>query len=345
MKTKRIKSAKELIKEDAKKQMLKKQKREESKKYSALLKENDELKKFVSFYDESQNFVPKLIDFAVEDKNTHSEATAVVLASDWHIEQRVDPRRLTYTNVYNLEIAEARSKQFFQNVVKLIKKEQESTKIENLVLWLGGDFISSNIHEALVAICLLGPAQAIIMAEEILIGGIQYILDNTSLKITCPTSCGNHSRITKKIWISTEEDNSLETIIYHNIKKHFEKEERFELIMPLGPVTIIDVYGKSIAFGHGHHGVKYSGGVGGIDVPLRRHILRKYSQRNIYMYCLGHFHQYKQDTNFAVNGSMIGWDDYSESMGFEYDKPRQTFFLIDKKRDSRTVTTPIMFDR
>lgn len=310
-----------------------------------LEKENKELKKIVDIFNTSLEYTPSLIRKEIKDKKPNTEATAVVLASDWHLEQRVDPRRLTYFNEYNINIAEDRSKQFFINVVKLLNKEQKTTKIENLILWLGGDFISGNIHDALTAICAFGPAQAIIFAQELLIGGIQFLLDNTDVKITCPTSCGNHSRITKKVWISTEEDNSLETIIYHNIKQYFKGNPRFELLMPSGPITILNVYDKKIAFAHGHHGVKFMGGVGGIDVPLRKYILKKFSKLPMfYMICIGHFHQYKQDSSFAVNGSMIGYDDYSESMGFEFDVPRQTFFLIDKKRDSRTVTVPIMFD-
>lgn len=309
-----------------------------------LIKENKELRKLVDIFNASTDFQPVSIERKLSDKSSKTEATAIVLASDWHLEQRVDPRRLTYHNEYNLQISETRSKQFFQNVVKLLIKEQQSTKIEHLVLWLGGDFISSNIHEALTAICLLGPSQAIIFAQELIIGGIQYLLDNTNVQITCPTSCGNHSRITKKVWISTEEDNSLETIIYHNIKQYFRNEKRFELIMPEGPVTFLSVYGKTLAFAHGHHGVKYQGGIGGLAVPLKRHILRKYSKRSIYMLCIGHFHAYEQAANYAVNGSLIGWDDYSESCGFEYDVPKQTFFLVDKKRESRTVTCPILFD-
>lgn len=309
-----------------------------------LMKENDGLKKVINIFDNSDGFHPRFIEHKVTDLKPNSEATAVVLASDWHLEQRVNPGRLTYHNIYNLQIAEARAKQFFVNVVKLLKKEQQTSIIENLILHLGGDFISGNIHDSLVAICALGPSEAIIFAQELLIGGIEYLLEHTDVKITCPASCGNHSRITKKVWLSSEEDNSLETIIYHNIKQYFKKNPRFELIMPQGPVTIIDVYGKSIAFAHGHHGIKYNGGIGGIDVSLRRHIAMKYNQRTIYMLCIGHFHQYKQDSNFAVNGSMIGYDDYCESMGFPFDLPKQTFFLVDKKRNSRTVTVPIMFD-
>lgn len=272
-----------------------------------------------------------------------TEAIAVVLASDWHMEQLVDGRKLAYDNHYNLDIAKARAEEFFQATVKLLKKEQAHQKIDTLVLALLGDFITGNIHLSSLPVLQLGVAEACFLVEETIISGIQFILDNTDVKIICPTAVGNHSRITEKVWLSSEQDNSVETIIYYHIKQYFKNEKRFELIMPFGCDTFLDIYGMTFAFCHGHIGFKYQGGVGGLYVPIRRKILTKFSQRNIHTVCMGHFHTYIQDQLFMVNGSMIGWDDYANGMGLSYEIPKQTFFLIDRKRKCRTVTIPIVF--
>lgn len=332
---------KEAVEKDLQDVKVKIAKKDVNKKYNFLLKENEELKKYLDVLQAPREYNSNKI-IPITD-GVKSEATAVVLASDWHMEQIVDGRKLAYPNVYNVEIAKQRAEEFFQAVVKLLKKEQSYQEINNLILWLGGDFITGNIHLSALPSLELGVAESCFLVEETLIRGIQYILDNTDVKITCPTSCGNHSRITEKVWVSSEQDNSVETIIYYHIKQHFAKEQRFELIMPYGPESFINVYGMNIAFCHGHLGYKYNGGVGSLYIPLRRTIMRKYNKRQIYMVCMGHWHTYIQDSLFVVNGSMIGYDDYANAYGFDYDIPKQTFFLLDKKRQCRTVTTPIVF--
>ena len=307
-----------------------------------LLKENERLSKLVSI----KEYLSPVNHYKIsvsKTKGSH-EATAVVLASDWHLEQRVDPNKIMYPNEYNLEIAEKRAKQFFQAVVILLKEAEQNVKVKNLVLWLGGDFITGNIHFENLKICQLGTTKAVCFARDLLISGIEFLLKETNLKITIPYNHGNHARITEKVWKSTEEDNSLEYILYDDIGFHFKNESRIKMIAPKGSVATVEIYGLKIGFVHGHHGFRYLDGVGGLYIPARKYIMRKFSKANYYLVCMGHHHQYLQDTMFLCNGSMIGYDQYADSCGFPYDIPKQTFFLIEEKRKCRTITRPILFD-
>lgn len=320
-----------------------KTKAEETKAVKQLVKRNEELEKMFNVKTAIENSRDIFkIDFKKSDKD--GEATAFVLASDWHLEQRVEKNKNLYGNEYNLQIAEERAKQFFQNTVKLLKKEQQDVIIKNMVLWLGGDFITGNIHTENLKVCQLGPMQATIFATNILRSGIQYILDNTDVKLTIPYNHGNHARITDKVWVSTEEDNSLELLIYNDLQFAFENNPRVTFIHPTGSTALLEVYGLKIAFVHGHHGLRYQGGIGGLYVPARKYVQRKFTRYGLYLLCMGHWHTYVQDTMFMCNGSMIGYDQYADSLGCEFDIPKQTFFLIDSKRKCRTVTVPITFD-
>lgn len=345
LKSKQIKKplppVEEMLKADKVDRVEKQDKNTLKEKYTKLLKENDDLSKLLNILEAPRNY--NLSEIIKVESSGDSEATAVVLASDWHVEQLVDGRKLAYPNNYNLAIAKARAEEFFQATVKLLKKEKAHQKIDTLVLAMLGDFITGNIHLSSLPSLQLGVAESCFLVEELFIRGIQYILDNTDVKIICPTACGNHSRITEKVWLSSEQDNSVETIIYYHIKEHFKNEKRFELIMPYGPDTFLDIYGMTIAFCHGHIGYRYQGGVGGLYVPIRRKIMSKFNKRQIYLVCMGHFHTYIQDSMFLVNGSQIGYDDYANAYGLDYDIPKQTFFLIDRKRQCRTVTVPIIY--
>lgn len=309
---------------------------------SQVLRRNEELEKLLSIKEDVPSF--KNVSIVASKTGGNTEATAVVLASDWHLEQRVDPNKIMYPNEYTLEIAEKRAKQFFQGTVILLKEAEQNVKIKNLVLWLGGDFITGNIHTENLKICQLGPSQAICFARDLLISGIEFLLKETDVDITIPYNHGNHARITEKVWKSTEEDNSLENILYEDIRFYFKNERRIKMVEPKGSVTTVEIYGLKIGFVHGHHGFRYMDGVGGLYIPARKYIMRKFSKANYYLVCMGHHHQYLQDTMFLCNGSMIGYDQYADSCGFPYDIPKQTFFLIEEKRKCRTVTRPILFD-
>lgn len=311
-------------------------------KYKELLRENERINKLLGIKESMIPFQPVKIVSSKQGKG--SEATAFVLASDWHVEQRVDRNKIMYNNEYSLEIAKKRAEQFFKATLILLKEAEQNVVINNLVLWLGGDFITGNIHTENLKVCQLGPAQAVCFARDLLISGIEFLLKNTKLKITIPYNHGNHARITDKVWLSTEEDNSLEYILYDDIAKHFKNEKRIVMVAPQGSTATVEVYGLKIGFVHGHHGFRYMDGVGGLYIPARKYIMRKFSPAGYYLVCMGHHHQYLQDTMFICNGSMIGYDQYADSKGFPFDIPKQTFFLIEEKRRCRTVTRPILFD-
>lgn len=319
------------------------QKKNDKKLIKELLTENKKLNQLLVVKETvDKNF--KTYDIEYKKSKNDTEATAFALASDWHLEQKVEKNKNLFNNEYNLKIAEERAKQFFQNLVKLLKKEQQNTRIDTLVLWLGGDFITGNIHVENLKVCQLGVSQATVFATNILRSGIKYILDNTDVNLIIPYNHGNHARITEKVWLSTEEDNSLEYIIYDNLQVTFDI-PRVKFVPPNGSTSMVEVYGLKVYFAHGHHGLNYQGGIGGLYIPVRKYLSRKFSKvNNFYLLCIGHWHQYIQDTQFICNGSMIGYDQYADSRGLEPDIPKQTFFLIDRKRKCRTVTTPITFD-
>jgi hypothetical protein len=59
---------------------------------------------------------------------------------------------------------------------------------------------------------------------------------------------------------------------------------------------------------------------------------------------IGHFHSMQVFSNVIINGSLVGSNGYSMSLGFPYEPPQQTFFLIDSKY-GRSMITPIFIDR
>lgn len=268
-----------------------------------------------------------------------STATAFLVASDWHVEEKVG--REIGNNKYNLEIARRRGELFFRRGLKLIKKEQQDVKISNLVLPLLGDFITNDIHDEMSENNLLLPIEAIIFAQEMIESGIKFLLQNSKLNITCVCHSGNHARTTKTTRHTTEKGHSLEYFMYHTLKKRLSS-RRVKFIIADSYHTMLDVYNMRVRIHHGHN-IKGGGGIGGIAVPINRWIAKQNNNERADLDILGHFHQYMIGSNFVLNGSMIGFNAFGQAISAPAEPPKQAFFLIDKRR-GLTVSAPILFE-
>lgn len=279
-----------------------------------------------------------------ESKEGESEAVAFMVASDWHIEERVDNEQVNGMNEFNPQIAEQRAINFFKNGLRLIKIFQRDTKITKVVIPLLGDFFSNTIHEELAESNYLMPGDAAWEAQRFIVSGLQFMLENSDLEIICVCHTGNHGRMTKKVHVSTEAGNSLERYMYRNIAEYFEKEKRLKFIIAEGQHTYLPVFGMTVRMLHGHS-IKYGGGIGGITIPVRKAISQWDKIKKTDLTILGHFHQRLDGGNFIANGSMIGYNAYALAIKADYEPPSQQFFLIsNNKGGEKTVVAPIRLE-
>lgn len=310
-----------------------------NKKYDTALKEIDKLKHELEIVRDIRGYKPKLFQI-IPKKSTHtSEATANMIMSDFHCEERVIKETVNDLNEYNLDIAKMRAIKFFQNGLRLTEIERNGVRVDYLVLALLGDFLNGYLHDGDEENNDLSPTQSVLFMQDILISGIEFLIKNGGFKkiyIIC--KYGNHSR-TGKIKYETEYKNNYEWLMYHEIKKYFEKEKRVEFIIPISYLYYFDIYNYTIRYHHGD-GVKYNGGIGGLTIPLNKAIATWNKSKTPYLDCLGHFHTFFDGGNFIANGSGIGYNNFAVKMKFNFEEPKQTFFLIDSKR-GKTITCPI----
>lgn len=319
---------------------LAKEKRSTDKKYSLLrdrvAKLETELDAFKSMQDVATFAIPA-------HKGHDGEATAVVLASDWHSEERVDPTTINGLNQFTLAIAEERINRFFVNVGRLLEAKQKSVRVKTLILALLGDFISGYIHEELVETAQLPPIEAIINVQNHLASGIRYLLGSTDVAITLPCHSGNHGRTTRRVHQATERGNSLEYFMYHVLANHFRDEKRVQFAIAGGYHSHADIHGFKIRFHHGHN-VRYQGGVGGITIPVRKAIAQWNKSGPVDLDCFAHFHQLTYGGNFVCNSSLIGYNAFALSIKADYERPKQAFFLVNHRRKEVTDFCPVWLD-
>lgn len=272
-----------------------------------------------------------------------NEAAAVIVASDWHIEEMVHPYQVSDLNEFNAKICRERVERFFRHSVKLYKKEAKATEINTIVLAMLGDFISGTIHEDLAETNRLMPTEAIIEAHEHLSAGIRFLLDKTGVEeLTIVCKSGNHGRMTRKQRISGESGNSLEKYMYFSLRQEFINEDRVSFVIGDGYHTYLDVLGYKIRFHHGH-AIRYRGGVGGITIPVNKAIANWNRAKDADLDVFGHYHQFFDGGNFICNGSLIGYNAYALSIKASYEPARQAFFLVDKD-DGKTIVAPVILE-
>lgn len=279
-------------------------------------------------------------EISIRSRSKKREATAVALASDWHCEERVSLEETNGLNEYSLDIFDKRADLYFVNLAKLINKEQQATTIRNAVLWLGGDFVSGNIHEELMETNQLGPVKAAIHCQKKITGGIHYLLANTDVQWKIVCSVGNHERITHKKRIKTSIENSLATYMYYALALQFEDDPRVTFRLPNAYHTYVDVHGFTCRFHHGD-AIRFGGGVGGIMIPVKKKIARWNTSRRADYDFMGHFHQFFDGGYVVVNGSLIGHSAYAVEIAAEFERPKQAFTLIDS-RHGKTGSFPII---
>lgn len=270
-----------------------------------------------------------------------SEAVAMMVLSDWHVEERVTLKSVNGKNSFNPEIAESRAIHCFQNGLRLTNMFARDVNIHTIILALLGDFITNYLHDDNRETNSMPPAKAIEFAKKLLHSGIVFLLDNSKYNLVVPCCFGNHARMTAKPRSSNLEGTSLEYILYSWLADKFVGEDRVQFDVAEGAHLYTDIFDMKIRFHHGDR-IRYQGGVGGLTIPLYKAINQWNKVVPVNYDILGHWHQSLLDWHsHLVNGSLIGWNAYASDIKASFEEPRQTFALFDRDR-GLTFAGPII---
>ena len=299
-------------------------------------KEKEEKEEITKEYEEflkykDVNEIPfKKFDFKFS-KIREGNRYAIALFSDAHIEETVTPDSVLGLNEYNVNIARKRIEKYFVNLANCLNEDE----VKDLIFASLGDTISGFIHDELAQTNGLTPLEAVEEAQNLIYNGLRYLCENTDLEsIKFIGIVGNHSRTTKKIQHNNGYAMSYEWLMYRNIKKQCELTGLpIEFSIPNSEMAIVDTDdNRRFIFIHGFQ-IKSSGNgtVCGIYPALNRLSMKwdkTFHQDKIY---LGHFHSCISIPNATVNGSIIGYNSFALTNGFQYEEPAQMYELFDSK--------------
>lgn len=261
-----------------------------------------------------------------------ASGTAVVVLSDWHVEELVDPAKVNGVNEHNLDIAEKRGKRITERSLMLLDDARHLTKIDTLTVALLGDFISGYIHPELEETNLLSPLEAIAFAEDLLERLLRTMLKESGVKrIIVPTCVGNHGRTGLKMRVSSSAENSFEQAMYHHLARIFRHEPKIHWQIGEGYHNWLDIEGHAVRFHHGD-AIRYQGGIGSLAIPTNKAVSAWNRTKPARVDFFGHLHTWRNHVEWCSNGSSIGFGAYSLFIKAAFEPPCQTFAVIDRDR-------------
>lgn len=274
------------------------------------------------------------------------DATAVLVLTDWHVEQTIAPEQVNGLNEFNLEIAERRIKTVFEKFIWLLDVHKKFADINEIVVAVLGDMIAGYIHPELEESNQLSPAQACLFFQEHFLNGLDFLLKKTGVSRIIVACCyGNHGRTTQEKRMSTSHMNSFEWLTYRSMAARPEYSTNPRLVWRIadGYHNILDIQGLRVRFHHGD-AIRYGGGIGGISVPANRMIKEWNMSERADLDMFGHFHQHLDHWRWLCCGSLCGYDSYAHIKGMTFQPPTQTVTIISKKKQGRILTAPILLD-
>lgn len=291
-----------------------------------------------------RGITPRKPSKSVARRNTAlHKATAIMMLSDVHCEERVLPETVNGENDYSLEVCQQRLDELEQRFLECLKHERNQADIDRVLIWLGGDFITGHIHPDCAEVAQLSPMNATRWIAERLRGLVDRIAGNAANVIVC-TNAGNHGRSTEKNRIATELDHSWEQMMYFTLARE-EQNKNVEWRIAEGHLGYIDLDGFIVRHCHGH-AIRYAGGVYGLALPASKKIATWDAGRKADLTIFGHYHSFGwlRGARYVANGSVIGHSPYAERIASP-ERPAQGMAIIDHGRQEVTRAYPLFCDR
>jgi hypothetical protein len=275
-------------------------------------------------------------------KGRSSAVTAILVFSDWHVEEAVDPETVSGRNEFNLTIAEARVAETMRRALMLLEHESTLAPINRVVIAALGDFISGDIHDDTRDVAQLPPLAATRFAGELLGGCIDMAAERFR-EVIVATCNGNHGRSTPKPRIATDHQFSYEYELYRTMQAaNVRKNVTYQL--GVGYHNWLDLDGFKVRLHHGQ-AIRSNGGIGGVSISANKAIAQWNRMEPANLDIFGHHHQFNWLYNrYVSNGSLIGWNAFANFLKCEFQPPSQSLVLIDRDRGV-TKAVPIFCDK
>lgn len=297
--------------------------------------ENAALEKELGLYQRKYNDRPKWL--APAKKTVENHGTLLAFLSDTHYGETIGLAEMGGYNKYNLAIAEMRTREFFERTVRLARDYFAGVKYDGIVLAIGGDLVSGDIHDELQQSNEKSTLDTTVWAIPRLYAGIEMWRKEFGA-VHVVSAPGNHGRDDKVPRYKGRSAHNADSHIVKIVAMQFEGSGDVTFEIPESLDSTFSIGQWNFGLEHGDELSKNFSGSAEIGWlgPLIRGTNRKvnaYAAEGKRLdYCLwGHGHQLIPVPSRGVigNGSICGYNEFARGRKFRPEPPLQSLMLVD----------------
>lgn len=250
--------------------------------------------------------------------------------SDLHWGEVVHPSQINGVNSFNLSIARERLRYTVETAVSLLKLLDHDMRYPGIVVPLGGDLCSGDIHDELKETNALPTLPTLLDLFDNLVPAIGLLAD-TFGHVFLPCVTGNHGRNTRKPYAKNRHHTSFDWTLYQFLARHFAADKRVTFFVPDGPDAYYRVFDHRYLLTHGDQfraGDSIIGPLGPLTRGNQKKSVRNQAVGQEYetLIC-GHWHRYIPLRRLIVNSTLKGYDEYAYSENYEFEPPMQAMWI------------------
>lgn len=257
-----------------------------------------------------------------------SRSSLIVHTSDWHAGEVVNPGEIEGMNSYGPRIMQERLHRLFSAACEIGMRWMDGAECDGVLLTLGGDLISGDIHEELLRTnALLSNAQVKLVVETAE-AGIRLLLE-TYRHVHVAAVPGNHGRQTHKTTAKLSAGLSYDILAADMLRDRFRNDDRVTWQIAHGPDVRVPLYGRTILVTHGDKmGTGGGQGFAGPVLPIIRGANKvKLQSLSANLGCdlilSGHYHTSAAPPGILANGSVVGYSEFGNQIRAAVEPPKQ----------------------
>lgn len=269
-----------------------------------------------------------------DNSDNASNSIPVLMVSDIHYGENVNPNEVPNANCYSPEVAKARWDRLINNTI--LKTRSKDKPCKGIVVCFLGDDISGDIHDELKETNDKTPVDA---CMEIASQKVKMLraFEKEYGKVWVVSVMGNHGRTTKKPQSKGLAEHNYDSLVAAIVKKQMEGDKNISFYTPKSGEAYFELNGVNFLATHGDR-IGSRGGQGfiGCSATIARgqHKTRQaYAQigKPIDWLLIGHFHTPMQLEHTIANGTTVGYSQYARDLKIEPSYPSQTLFFVNDK--------------
>ena len=271
-------------------------------------------------------------------KSGEGGRSAIAHLSDVHRGETVPLAHVDGVNCYDSKISRARLGRFFSTVSSLCTAHWAGKPPDEVILCLGGDLISGNIHAELVETNEFSLPRQVREVGEDIAGGILLVRREVKRPVRVISVPGNHARDTVKPQSKRRAAHNFDLLAAEFAEAALRGESDVRFYAAAGPDAFFNVYGWNFCLTHGD-AMGTGGGKGYIGpiAPItkgHRLIVDNAGKtgRRIHYVLTGHYHTTARTPFGWANGSVVGYGEYARDLRADPEPAKQNLLVCHEKR-------------